>query len=92
MLPRKPIDIQNFLLGKIDKVRPYFIDFHGSIRQYKELPNAWLISSKITVNGNRVEIRELPPMMKYTSALKRIDNLFTEYEGRIRILNNSNQT
>jgi DNA gyrase/topoisomerase IV subunit A len=92
ILPRKDTDILKFLEGKIKNLKPYFKGFNGSIKKYNNLDNSWIISSKVKVNGNRVEIRELPPIMKYTSALKKIDNIFSEYEGRIRILNNSNKT
>jgi hypothetical protein len=36
-----------------------------------------------------VEVRELPPILNYTSVLKRLDYLFNRYEGLIKILNNS---
>ena len=92
ILPRKMKDIQDFLAGKIDRVKPHFQGFGGTIRQYKDLDKAWLISAKIKlVGGNRIEIRELPPIMKYTSALKKLDTLFSEFEGNIRILNNSDK-
>jgi hypothetical protein len=41
------------------------------------------------VNEKRLEIRELPPILNYTSVLKRLDYLFNRYEGLIKILNNS---
>jgi len=92
ILPRKMIDIQNFLTGKIDKIKPHFEGFGGTIKQYKDLEKAWLISAKIKIiGGNRIEIREFPPIMKYTSVLKKLDNLFTEFDGNIRILNNSDK-
>lgn len=92
ILPRKMIDIQNFLAGKIDKIKPHFEGFKGTIRQYKDLEKAWLISAKFNiVNGNRIEIREFPPIMKYTSVLKKLDAIFSEFEGNIRILNNSDK-
>jgi len=92
ILPRKETDIRNFLSGKITTLKPFFKGFGGSVRRYKDLDNSWIITSRVSVSGNRVEIRELPPIMKYTSALKKIDHLFIEYEGKIRILNNSNKT
>jgi len=92
ILPRKLIDIQNFLSGKIKELRPYFTGFSGGIRKYKDLDNSWIISARINlVGGNRLEIRELPPIMKYTSALRRLDTIFSEFEGNIRILNNSDK-
>ena len=37
-----------------------------------------------------MEIRELPPILNYTSVLKRLDYLFNRYEGLVKVLNNSN--
>ncbi len=92
ILPRKALDIQKFMEGKIDKIKPHFSGFEGSIKQHGELSSAWLISAKFKlINGNRLEIREMPPITKYTSILKRLDVIFSDYTGNIRILNNSDQ-
>jgi len=90
ILPRKLEDIQKYLEGKIKHLKPYFIDFDGEISKYHGVDNSWIISSKINVVGNRIEIRGIPPILKYTSALKRLDFLFNKFEGSVRILNNSN--
>jgi len=90
ILPRKLEDIQKYLEGKIKSLKPFFINFNGTIEKYKNLPNAWIISSKINIVGNKIEIKGLPPILKYTSALKRLDWLFSKFEGLIRIINNSN--
>lgn len=90
VLPRKLEHIQEYLEGKRKSLKPYFDNFEGTIRKYNGLSNSWIISSKINVNGNRIEIRGIPPILKYTSALKRLDYLFNKFEGKIRILNNSN--
>ena len=90
ILARKLEDIEKYFNGTIKSVKPYFMNFNGSIQKYKGLKNAWLVSSKITIDGNRIQIREIPPILKYTSALKRLDWLFNKFEGNIRILNNSN--
>jgi topoisomerase-4 subunit A len=90
ILPRKFEDIKEYFEGKRKSVKPYFKDFTGSIQRYKGLEKAWLISSNIEVVGNKIQVRELPPIMKYTSALKRLDWLFNKFEGKIRVLDNSN--
>jgi hypothetical protein len=90
ILPRKLEDIEKFLEGKIKTLKPYFLNFDGSIEKYNGMPNAWLIRSNIKINGNRIEIRGIPPLLKYSSALKRLDWLFNKFEGTIRIINNSN--
>ena len=90
ILPRKLEDIKEYFEGKRKSVKPYFKDFAGTIQRYKGLEKAWLISSSVTVVGNRIEVRELPPIMKFTSALKRLDWLFNRFEGKIKVLDNSN--
>lgn len=89
ILPRKLSDIKEYLEGKRDKVPPHFHDFKGTIHKHRGLENSWLLSSKIEINEKRLEIRELPPILNYTSVLKRLDYLFNRYEGLIKILNNS---
>ena len=91
ILPRKLSDIKEYLEGKRDRVPPHFHDFHGTIHKHRNLERAWILSSKITINDKRAEIRELPPILNYTSVLKRLDYLFNRYEGLIKILNNSNK-
>ena len=90
MLPRKLIDIQKFLNGEIKSIKPYFKDFHGRITRHKDLGNAWLLSSKIKVDGSKISIQEIPPILKYKTILKKLDQLIAEYDTRVRIVNNSN--
>lgn len=92
VLPRKLKDIQDFLAGKRKNLKPYFEGFNGTIEKFKEADNAWLISSKVVTEDRKLLIREIPPILKYESVLKRLDHLFNKYEGNIRIVNNSNIT
>jgi hypothetical protein len=89
ILPRKLSDIKEYLEGKRDRVPPHFHDFKGTIHKHRGLDNSWIISSKMEINDKRLEIRELPPILNYTSVLKRLDYLFNRYEGLIKIFNNS---
>ena len=91
ILPRRLDDIKEYWQGKRKNVKPYFSDFSGKVQRYKNLDKSWVISSEINVDGNRIEIRELPPVMKYTLAIKRLDWLFNQFEGKVRVLNNSNK-
>lgn len=88
VLPRKLEDIQDYLNGKKKTIKPYFENFDGSIKKYDD--NSWLITSNITVKDNRISIKGLPPIMKYSSVIKRLDNLFMNYNNTVKILNNSN--
>jgi len=90
VLPRKLKDVQEFLAGTRKSVKPYFEGFNGTIEKYKSIDKSWLISSNITVEDKRILIREIPPVLKYQSVLKKLDYLINKYEGNIHIVNNSN--
>ena len=90
ILPRKLEHIKEYFDGKRQSIKPYFEGFNGSVHRYKDLDKSWLISADIAINGKRIEIRGMPPVMKYASVLKKMDFLFNNFEGRIKVLNNSN--
>lgn len=90
ILPRRLEDILKYLDGKTKVVKPYFENFTGTIEKYKGLNNSWILSSKINAAGNRIEVRGIPPILKYSSVIKRLDWLFNRFDGSIRIINNSN--
>jgi len=90
ILPRKLDDIQKFLEGKIKTLKPYFTDFNGTIQKYKGMDKSWLVTSKMVTENNRIQIREIPPIVKYSSLIKRLDTLYSRYESKIKVLNNSN--
>lgn len=90
VLPRKLKDIQEFLEGKRKNLKPYFKGFNGTIEKYKKLDNAWLITSNIKIEERKINVKEIPPILKYTSVLKKLDYLFNKFEGNIRIVDNSN--
>jgi len=90
ILPRKLKDIQEFLAGTRKSVKPYFEGFNGTVEKYKSIDKSWLISSNITIEDKRIMIREIPPILKYTSVLKKLDYLINKYESNVHIINNSN--
>lgn len=90
ILPRKLEHIKEYFEGKRQSLKPYFIDFSGTVKKYKDLDKSWLITSEITIVDKRIEVRELPPVMKYSSVLKKLDYLFSQFEGRVKVINNSN--
>lgn len=91
ILPRKLKDIQDFLEGKRKSVKPYFEGFNGTIEKYKGADKAWLISSNINVEDKKIFINGIPPILKYTTILKKLDYLFNKYEGNIRIKDDSKE-
>jgi DNA gyrase/topoisomerase IV subunit A len=92
ILPRKLKDIQDFLEGKRKNLKPYFEGFKGTIEKHKGLDKSWLISSNIETNEKKIMIREIPPVLKYTAVLKKLDYLFNKFEGNIRIKDDSKKT
>lgn len=90
VLPRKLDHIKEYFDGKRQSLKPYFENFNGEVHKYKDLDKSWLISSKITITDRKIEIREMPPVMKYASVLKKLDYLFNHFEGNVKVINNSN--
>lgn len=90
ILPRKIEDIKEYLAGKKIEVAPHFSNFGGTIKPFEGRKNSWIISAKIEEKENRIRIQELPPVMKYASILNKLDWLFSKFEGRVRVINNSN--
>lgn len=90
ILPRNMKDVQRFLDGKTKEVKPYFKDFKGKITRYKGMDKSWLIEGVSEKNDKETWIRiiELPPLMKYGSFLKKLDNLLNYHPG-IKVTNNS---
>jgi len=90
ILPRKFEHIVQYLEDKRKTLKPYFENFNGSISKYKSLNNSWLMTSIIKSENNKIHISEIPPVLKYNVVLRKLDNLLSKYEGKIRIVNNSN--
>jgi len=90
ILPRKLKDIEDFLKGNRKSLNPYFEGFSGKIEKFQNVDKSWLISSNITVENNKISIREIPPIIRYEAILKKLDHLLNKYENSIKIINNSN--
>jgi len=90
ILPRKLEHIKEYMDGKRQSVKPYFEGFNGNVSKYKKLDNAWKLTSIISTEGKKIQINEIPPILKYKAVLKKLDQLFLKFDGRIRIVNNSN--
>lgn len=88
IFPRKFEHIQEYLEGKRKTLKPYFKNFKGTIKRYDN--NSWLLTSSITIEENKIKVRGIPPILKYSSVIKKLDNLIKNFEGKIRILDNSN--
>ena len=92
ILPRNLNHIKDFFEGRRKSVKPFFEGYNGNIEKYKGVDNAWKLSSIISVDEktHRIQIKEIPPILKYNTVLKKIDNIISNFEGNVRIVNNSN--
>jgi DNA gyrase/topoisomerase IV subunit A len=92
ILPRKLEDIQKYLDGKVKEVKPHFQGFTGKITRYQGLDKSWLITGSVEINeqAKTIKVTDLPPLMKYTNFLKKI-NQFTEDLPNCTITNNSSE-
>lgn len=91
ILPRSLKDMQKFLDGKIKELKPSFCGFTGKVSRYKGMDKTWLIEGCVTFADKPASLRitELPPMMKYSSFLKKIDSITSRLAGNANIINNS---
>lgn len=91
VLPRKIEEVQKYLSGKKADLTPYMQGFNGTIKQYQSHKN-WLLQGTITIEGKKINVTNMPPILKYTSVLKKIDVLFAKYDGKLGMENNSKTT
>lgn len=91
ILPRKEKDIQRFFDGKCKEVKPYFKNFNGKISRYKDFDKTWLIEGVIEFDDFRqkIHITDLPPMMKPSSFIKKLDKLIESHSNKCIITNKS---
>lgn len=91
ILPRHINDIQKFLDGKKREVKPYFKDFKGNITRYQNLDKTWLIEGVLEIDDNTmsIHITDLPPMMKYSSFMKKLDKIIEDHYNRCTVVNKS---
>ena len=90
ILPRNLNHIKEYMAGSRKAVKPYFEGFTGKIARYKDMPNSWLLTSVISVEGKKIQINDIPPILKYKAVLTKLDKLITEFDGKVRLVNNSN--
>ena len=89
VLPRDLEDIQKYLDGSIEEVVPKFKNFKGKVKRFKGLNKSWLIEGVMQVNESAKTIRvtELPPLMKYSSFLKKLETILERHT--VKMTNNS---
>jgi DNA gyrase/topoisomerase IV subunit A len=91
ILPRSISDMKGYLDGKIKICKPSFLGFKGKINRHHKSDKSWIIEGLTKTDNVRKTIRvtAIPPMMKYSRFLAKIENIIEPYERKIKILNNS---
>lgn len=81
VLPRSIEDMEKYLAGETKEVTPSFIGFTGSVKRFNGMDRSWLVEGDIQINqrAKTVRITSLPPMMKYSKFLSKIENLLERY-------------
>ena len=90
ILPRNLNHIKEYMEGSRKAVKPYFEGFTGKIARYKDMPNSWLLTSVISIEGKKIQIDDIPPILKYKAVLAKLDKLIIQFDGKVRLVNNSN--
>lgn len=90
ILPRSLKDVEKYFNGKIKEVKPSFIGFSGKITRYRGMDKSWLIEGVSTRSDKdkTLKITELPPLMRYSGFLKKLDKILDLYPNT-KIINNS---
>jgi DNA gyrase/topoisomerase IV subunit A len=89
VLPRSIDDMKKFLNGEIKEIHPSFANFSGKISRFNGLQRSWLIEGvvKVDAKNRTVVVSELPPLLKYSSFLKKIDKLLDSYDTKVDVKN-----
>jgi DNA gyrase/topoisomerase IV subunit A len=90
ILPRNLNEIQKFLEGRSASLAPYFKNFSGKVTNYNGGKKSWLIEGVCEVDDVKkiIRVTELPPLMKYSSFIKKLSK-FAESEYDFIVQNDS---
>lgn len=91
MLPRKLEHVEEYLNGTRKKLKPYFMNFTGKIRKNPESDktSSWIIEPDITINDAMkvIHIKDIPPVLKYTSFVVKLNKILENH--KCKIVNNT---
>lgn len=93
ILPRSLEDIIAYNEGKIKEVKPVFKNFSGTVERYEGFDKTWLLSGDVNINEKKLEIviKDLPPLIKYSAFLKKLDKIVELHGGKCKIDNDSSK-
>ena len=84
ILPRKIEDLSKYLNGTKKTTKPYFKGFGGFIKKYNNINKSWILTANIKRVGKTIKITDIPPLIKYATLLKKVEQLVNEYENKIK--------
>lgn len=91
ILPRKPEEIVKFLDKKPANLNPHFINFNGTISPLEGSKKTWIIEGVQEFDDvhKTVNIKEIPPLMKYESFIKKLSKYYSSDGIDFEIKNDS---
>lgn len=91
ILPRKMEDIEAYLDGANKKLIPYFMNFEGKVVKYPDRERGWIIEGVFSYDNDRMimNIGDLPPLVKYSSFISKLNAKLEKHGGHCKITNNS---
>jgi len=91
ILPRKLEDIQAYYEGTIKEVKPSFAGFTGIVERYQNMDKTWLVSGNVSINekNKEVHITDVPPLIKFSNFLKKLDKIIELHSGKCKVKNDS---
>lgn len=92
ILPRKREEILKYLNGEKANLNPYFKNFKGKIEIDPLNKNRWIFSPKVILEDKRLVYTSLPPMLKFSSFLDRLNSLISKIDINVVCNNFSSDT
>lgn len=94
ILPRKMEDVEEYLDGKNKKLYPYFDGFRGKIKKYPDRDKGWILEGEFAYDDAKMTMKvgDLPPLVKYTTFVSRLNKKLGDIGDRFTIINNSKKT
>jgi DNA gyrase/topoisomerase IV subunit A len=94
ILPRKLEDVQAYLEGKPKKLLPHFEGFGGKLVKYPDRKGGWILEGVFSYDDDKMSMRigELPPLVKYSSFIAKLNAKLDRYGGHYSMTNNTKKT
>lgn len=94
ILPRKMEDVDEYLDGKKKLLYPHFDGFGGKVVRYPGRDNGWIFEGVFAWDDDKMQMRigDLPPLLKYTTFVQKLNKKLDLYGSHYGMMNNSKKT